>query len=1060
MSEKRPLERRQLTVMLCDLVDSTAISARLDAEALTEVIQGYRQRCADIITRHGGFVAQYVGDGISAYFGYPRAHEDDAERALRAALDIVEKAGQPSPDGTDARVHIGIATGVVVVGDLSGGVHPAPLSPASADRIEVSAIGSALNLAARLQGLAPPGTVVVSEQTRRLTRGIFEYSDMGQHSLKGFDVPIQAWQVTGESNVRGRFHAFRTSALTPLVGRQSELQRLREIWTTVEKGQGRAVLLSSDPGVGKSRLSEEVATHIVGRRCLRLWYYCASHLQSTPLAPLVRQLSLAAGFADGDDPDLKLGKLSGIVPQGADGSMEIVPLLASLLSIPYESRYPLLQMSAQRQKQRLFQVLMHLLQIFASRRPVLLVVEDLHWVDPSTDELIGVLIDRLKELPVLLLLTARPEFQSHWDDKAQLLHMPLVPLERNDSIAMIELLCAARNIPQPILRQIADRTDGLPLFIEDLTRDMLDLAELEQSQGAAAKHETQSPLAVPATLTDSLMARLDRLGSAKRVAQIGAVIGREFSYELLSKVADLSEETLKEELYRLVESGMLLRGRSTDVLTHVFKHALVRDAAYSSLLRKEQAALHARIARALIDEFPDTANEAPELLANHLEAAGDSVRAVPYLIKAAELSARRSGFVEAITQLERGLRLLRAQPVSASRTQQELRLYIALGDINAEYRGFSATECGDAYIKALGLCRELGDVPEIFSVLSRVGSFQITRAMFPECRAAGEECLSRAAGQTSKPPFVMGHRILGGTSFLTGEFTDARRHLEQALAFYGEDETPYRDAQILYVQDQKSTVLCYLALTLSIMGYLDSGLRAAQESLRHSQSLGDPHTVNFSLCFLAAALYVRRDSQRALQVATESLELAREQGFATWIGISQMIRGASLAHSGNRAEGLNEIRAGMNAHSQMAAGAYQPFGIALFVEGLILDDRFEEALGALAQALAISKKSGERFYVAELLRLNGEILARQGKPAEAESWLRQSIEVSRQQEAKLFELRSATDLCRLLDTPLRDAVLSDTLQPAYRWFEEGLDAYDVRRARDLLTGTGDAPPAH
>ena len=1059
MNEKRPLERRQLTVMLCDLVDSTALSMRLDAEALAEVIQRYRQRCAGIIERHGGFVAQYVGDGISAYFGYPRAHEDDAERALRAALDIIGDKRPRSPDSAEAQVHIGIATGVMVVGDLSDGAHSPAASSTSRATIEVSAIGSALNLAARLQALASPGTVVASEQTRRLTRGIFEYSDMGQHGLKGFDSPIQAWQVIGESKVRGRFHAFRTSALTPLVGRQTELQRLREIWGAVEKGHGRAVLLSSDPGVGKSRLSEEVATHIVGRNCLRLWYYCSSHLQSTPLAPLVRQLALAAGFSDGDETDLKLRKLGGIVPPGTDGSMEIVPLLASLLSIPYESRYPPLQMSVQRQKQRLFQVLMHLLQIFASRRPVLLVVEDLHWVDPSTDELIGVLLDRLKELPILLLLTARPEFQSHWDDKAQLLHMPLVPLERNDSIAMIELLCASRNIPQPTVRQIADRTDGLPLFIEDLTRDMLELAELERAPGGAAKHETRSPLAVPATLTDSLMARLDRLGSAKRVAQIGAVIGREFSYELLSKVTDIPEETLKEELYRLVESGMLLRGRSTDVLTHVFKHALVRDAAYSSLLKKDHAALHARIAKTLIEEFPETANEEPELLANHLEAAGDNDRAVPYLIKAAEMSARRSGFIEAISQLQRGLGLLRTQPRTSARAHQELELYIALGDIYAAHKGFSAAECGDAYINALALCRELGDIPEIFSVLSRVGSFQITRAMFSECRAAGEECLSRAAGQTSKPPFVMAHRILGGTSFLTGELTHARRHLEQALALHAEDDTPWQGTQVLYVQDQKSTALCYLALTLSILGYLDSGLRAAEDSLRHSQALGDPHTVNFSLCFLASVLHVRRDPQSALRVASESLELAREQGFATWIGISQMIRGASLVNNGNALEGLEEIRAGMNAHREMAAGAYQPFGISLFVEGLIVDGRLDEALAALTQALAIGKKTGERFYLGELLRLNAEVLAKQGKPAEAEFWLRQSIELSRQQQAKLFELRSATDLCLLLDGGSRGSAVRDVLEPAYRWFAEGFDAPDLRRALALLTATS-ATSAH
>ena len=905
MSDKRALERRQLTVMLCDMVGSTALSVQLDAEQLTELIQAYRKRCGAIIKHHGGTVAHYVGDGILAYFGYPRAHEDDAERAVRAALDIASGSVQPSPDGLDCQVHIGIATGVVVVGDLSGNARLPTGDPSYSGNVEeVSAMGAAPNLAARLEALGEPGSVVVSEQTRRLTGGIFEYADLGRHDLRGFDAPIQAWRVVGESNVLSRFQALRAAALTPLVDRVVELRQLREIWSAVCKGRGSAVLLSSEPGVGKSRLTEEVAAHVADTACLRFWYYCSSHLQSTPLAPVIRQLTLAAGIADGDDAERKLARLEALVRTTADNPAEAVPLLASLLSIPYESRYPALPMSVQRQKHRLFQVLMHLLEAAALRQPVLLVVEDLHWIDPSTDELIGVLIDRLKELPVLALLTARPEFQSHWDDKPQLVTMPLVPLDRDDSIAMIESLCANRNIPAPTVRQIADKTDGLPLFIEDLTRDMLELVEQQRLEGAVAKPEARQGLAIPATLTDALMARLDRLGDAKRVAQIGAVIGREFAYELLSRVTDMPGEILKEELYRLVESGLLLRSRSADTLIYGFKHALVRDAAYSSLLKKDQTGLHARIAGILVDEFPETADAQPELLANHFEAAGDTDHAVRHLVKAAELSARRSGFVEAITHLERGLGILAAQPESRARMRQELLLYIALGDINAEYRGFSAAECGDAYRKALGLCRALGDAPEIFSVLSRLGSFHITRAEFSQCREVGEECLARAAGQPLQAPFVMGHRMVGGMSFLTGEFTAARRHLEQALVLYDQDAASERGQQVIDVQDQKSSVLCYLALTLSIMGYLDSGLRAAEESLRHSRTLGDPHTVNFSLCFLAAVLHIQSDSQQALLRATESLELAREQRFATWIGISQMIRGASLVQNGSCAEGL------------------------------------------------------------------------------------------------------------------------------------------------------------
>jgi class 3 adenylate cyclase/tetratricopeptide (TPR) repeat protein len=1041
--------------MLCDLVGWTALSVRLDAEELSEVVQTYRQRCTDIITRHGGAVAQYVGDAVLAYFGYPRAHEDDAERALRAALAIIG-AGSAS-DSVGTQVHIGIATGMVVVGNLSGDAARLSMGVGELSGDPVSAVGSALNLAARLQGLAQPGMAVVSDQTRRLAGAMFAYADLGRHNLKGFDTPVQAWQVVGEARVRSRFHALRASALTPLVDRRSELEELRQIWQSVQAGHGKALLLSSEPGVGKSRLAEVVAKQVADRRCLRLWYYCSPHLQSSPLAPLIHQVGLAAGFTETDDDPSKLRKLIGLIPKGVDEAGELVPLLADLLSVDYQSTYPPLQMSPQRKKQRLFKALMRVLETLASRRPVLLVVEDLHWIDPSSDELIGVLVDRLERLPVLTILTARPEFESHWHDTGQLLHMPLRPLERSDSIAMIELLCGARTMSEATIGHIADQTDGLPLFIEDLTRDVLELEELHASGHGTPVPPGRAAFAIPTTLSDSLMARLDRLGSAKRVAQIGATIGREFSYELLARVADLPEEELKEQLYRLVDGGLLIRLRSTLVLGYRFNHALVRDAAYSSLLKKDQVSLHARIARTLGEQFPEIEDAQPELLALHFEAARDVDRAVDYLVKAAELSAKRSGFVEAITQLERALSLLGTQPRSSVRMRQELQVYLVLGAINAEYRGFSAADCGAAYTKALELCRELGDPPEIFTVLSGVGSFQITRSGFEQCRSLAEECLARAAQQQTRPPFVMGHRLLGGTLFLTGQLAAARGHLEQAVSIYEEDQSLYRATQGLYVQDHKSTGLCYLALTLTLLGHLDRGLQAAENGLRHSQALGAPHTVNFSLCYLAAVHHIRRDSREAFRRATESLELARQQGFATWVGISQVIRGEALVSNGDYAAGLAELASGMQAHSGMEATSYQPFGISLFVRGLVAANRLDEALGALGQALAISEKTGERFYLPELLRLKGEILARAGRSSEAEDALRAAVELSRQQEARLFELRSVVSLCSIVDEQRRQTLLREMLEPVYKWFAVGAVIRDLEDARALLgyeTGPG------
>jgi class 3 adenylate cyclase/tetratricopeptide (TPR) repeat protein len=1042
MTDIRPAERRQLTVMLCDMVASTALSLRLDPEELADVIQAYRRRCADVVAAHGGIVARQIGDAVLAYFGYPRAHENDAERAIRAGLAIADTQWQ-AIGAADLRVHIGIATGLVVVGNL----------PQAGE--ELSAIGSALNLAARLEALAEPGMVVVAEQTRRLSRGLFEYRDLGPQELKGFDQPVPAWQVIGERRNRSRFHALRAAELTPLVDRQREVEELERLWKSARAGNGQAVLLSSEPGVGKSRLAQVLSKRIVDRRCLRLWYHCTPNLQGSPLAPLVRQLTLAAGIAQEDDDDAKLAKVERLVPEATPNRAEIVPLLADLLSVHYERRYPPLGMSLQRQKQRLFHELMELLAAYAARSPVLLVVEDLHWIDPSSDELVGILIDRLRTLPVLALFTARTEFQAHWDANGHLHSIALAPLERSDSISMIGLLCEGKGISASMVDQIADRTDGLPLFIEDLTRDVLESARASAVDGDAA-NAGLADVTIPATLNDSLMSRLDRLGTAKTVAEIASVIGREFSYELLARTANIPEDDLREELYRLVDAGLLVSRRSSAILGYAFKHALVRDAAYASLLRKKQAVLHLRVAQVLVEEFPETADAQPEWVAHHFQAANDVDNAVAFLVKAAKLSARRSGFAEAISQLEAALALLAMQPKSSDRLRLALIVHRTLGGIYAEYRGFSSADCGRAYNAALDLCRELGDAPEIFSVLSGLGSFEITRAAFGKCEALADECLSRAAAQQSKPPFIMGHLLLGGTLFLKGELAAARELLEEGLRVYEEDQTARRARQVLYVLDQKSTGLCYLALSLTLMGKVDDGVRAAEEGLRHSRALGGLHTVNFSLCYLAAVHLIGGNFAAAAACATQSLDMAREQRFATWIGISEAIRCGALVGSGDHgADVLAGLTRGIDGHTEIGAVAYQPFVRAQLGKGLIEAGRVDEAVGVLGQALKQSDATGERFYAAEIMRFQAEALARANHVTGAERSLREAIELARRQQARLFELRSAVALCQLVEGPRRSATVRDVLATLCAGFEDDVDAPDVKVARALVAEHGD-----
>lgn len=765
----------------------------------------------------------------------------------------------------------------------------------------------------------------------------------------------------------------------------------------------------------------------------------------------MQQVSAAVGLAPDANDDAKLSKLAALFPAVAGATGETVPLLANLLAIDYQRRYRRLAMSPQQQKHRLFEGLLQTLGTLAARRPVMVVVEDLHWIDPSSGELLGLLIERLEQIPLLAVLTARPEFDADWLASANLVRTVLPPLDRGDAVAMIELICGETAVAAEMVYRIADQTDGVPLFIEDLTRDVLEVNALRQVGNGVATAHANAPPSIPATLNDALMARLDRLGPTKKIAQIAATIGREFPHALIARVTRLPPAELAAHLERLVESGLLVAPRPAAQSHFKFKHSLIRDAAYASLLRKHRAALHLVIARLLSEEFAEVADSQPEVVAHHFEAGKDVDRAVCYLVRAAALSARRSGFVEAIAQLQHGLDLLAAQPESRARVRRELEVYLALGGINAEYQGFSAAQCGDAYREALARCRRLGDASEIFAVLSGVGSFEITRANFAQCRILARECLTLAASQATKPPFVMGHRLLGGTLFLTGEFTAARGHLEEALRCYDEDASLYAGPGVLHVQDHKSTALCYLALTLAILGHVDRGLEAAEQSVSHSRNLGNPHTINFSLCYLAAVHHIRRDTRAALQRATESLELAREQGFATWIGISQMIVGASLVDAGDVPMGLREITSGMQAHSSMEATAYQPFGISLLATSLLGAHRLDEALDASAKALDIAESTGERFYLAELWRLKGEILARRGRLADAESALEQAIAVARRQSAKLFELRSVATLCTLLDEPRRSSIAREVLGPLYAGFGEGVDAADLRDARTLLS---------
>ena len=693
-------ERRQLTVMFVDLVGSTALASRLDPEDLREIIGAYHRCVADTVAHFGGFVAKYMGDGVLVYFGYPQAHENAAEQAVRAGLalvDAVRRLQEPEP----LRVRIGIATGQVVVGDLI----------TSGEGQERGVVGETPNLAARLQALAEPDAVVIGPQTRQLLGDLFEYRDLGAVEVKGFPEPIHPYQVVWESAVESRFEALHGATPTPLVGREEEVDLLQRHWHRAKSGEGRVVLLSGEPGIGKSRLTVALQERLQNEPHTRLRYFCSPHHQDSALHPTIAQLERAAGFERDDTPERKLDKLAALL---AAASPEDGALLAELLSLPTEGRFPPLQLTPQRKKEKTFEALLRQLEDLARQGPVLMLFEDVHWIDPSSRELLDLVIERVPRLPVLLLVTFRPEFQPPWTGQAHVTILVLNRLDRREGAALVQRVVGTGELPSDVVAEIIERTDGVPLFVEELTKAVLEGG----NAGIVLSRAAATALNVPATLHASLMARLDRLGSAaKEVAQVGAVLGREFSYELLAAVAQRNAAELNAALDQLVVAGLAFRRGAPPQATYLFKHALVQDAAYGTLLRGKRQELHRRVADVLEEKWPEIAEAQPELLAQHCAQAGLVEQATAYYTRAGQRALARSAMAEATAQLKKGLELLTSLPDSASRQRQELELQIGLGRVLIATQGFAAPAVGETYARARALCEQLDRPPQIVPVL-------------------------------------------------------------------------------------------------------------------------------------------------------------------------------------------------------------------------------------------------------------------------------------------------------------------------------------------------------
>ena len=999
-------ERRQLTVLFCDLVGSTELSARLDPEDLAQLIRAYQECCAEMIGRWDGHVARYLGDGVLAYFGYPSAREDDAERAVRAGVDLVAAVGRlQSGDGQQLAARVGIATGKVVVGELIG----------KGAAQEETVVGETPNLAARLQAFAKPGSVVIAASTRRLLGGLFELIDLGPVHLKGFAEPHPTWRVVGEGRAEGRFEALRGGHLTPLVGREHELGLVLERWAWAKEGHGQVILISGEPGIGKSRIVRALREQLASESHVALSHFCSPYHTNSALHPMIMQLERAAGFAPDDEPEAKLVKLGRLLGQATSQLDEAVPLIAALLDIPSGEDHPALNLSPQRQKQRTLDALVEQLVGLADTQPVLVVSEDAHWADPSTLELLDLLVERVRYLRALVVVTFRPEFTPPWAEQAHVTSLPLNRLDQRQAAAMVARLTGGKTLQAEVVDQILTRTEGMPLFIEELTKTVVETALQRDTGGPHDGAGPTTPVAIPSSLHDSLMARLDRLGSAKTVAQIAAVLGNSFDTTTMRLLWDGSQEALDRGLDRLVDESLIIRWGIGPHAHFMFKHGLIEEIAYESLLQQDRRKYHLRAAEILCAHAGDFVHVRPELVARHYSVGGLTLVAFDAWLEAGRAAIRRSANAEALGHLRSvEAELSKLEKVEGRRLDdRRVALHMARAPALIALSGWAAPEVEQAYRSALMSSDRAGARGrDLFDVWRGLYNVYLLRGDLRSARGVAAHLEGTATKSGDRDLFLGSHRAVGLCDFLAGEFHEASKRMQEAISLYD----PAQHRHHAFAQGTDPAVIAHSinGWTLWFLGHFEKSVQNSGDAIEAAQRAEHPFSMAYALCLASSLAQCRGHAAEAASRCDTALELSMEHAFPYWHAWASMVKGWSVVELGERDAGLAILKDGLDRYAAKGAAQMRTYGLCLLAEAYQRAGLWSEAGEAATAAIAEAERTGITFYLAEAYRLSGEALCHLSPTQTAGSrMLLRAVHVAERQRSDPLLLRGYLSLLRM-----------------------------------------------